>query len=99
MIFCWKPVIWQGITIFTIQLIGYYTVDEQRDSIYKTFFEENSFVASTAAIIKNEPSDFNIIALEDCAVMQYPVSPTVNCLKNTMIWHFSTPIIWRKTGW
>ncbi|TLX26972.1 Crp/Fnr family transcriptional regulator [Chryseobacterium indologenes] len=56
-------------------LIGYYTVDEQGDSIYKTFFEENSFVASTAAIIKNEPSDFNIIALEDCAVMQYPVKP------------------------
>ncbi|MBV8327339.1 Crp/Fnr family transcriptional regulator [Chryseobacterium sp.] len=54
-------------------LIGYYTIDEQGDSIYKIFFEENSFVASTAAIIKNEPSDFNIIALEDCSVIQYPV--------------------------
>lgn len=54
-------------------LIGYYTVDEQGNSIYKIFFEENSFVASTAAIIKNEPSDFNIIALEDCSVIQYPV--------------------------
>ncbi len=53
-------------------LIGYYTVDEQGDNIYKIFFEENSFVASTAAIIKNVPSDFNIIALEDCAVIQYP---------------------------
>ncbi|WP_454045745.1 Crp/Fnr family transcriptional regulator [Chryseobacterium sp. Marseille-Q8038] len=53
-------------------LIGYYTVDEQGNNIYKIFFEENSFVASTAAIIKNEPSDFNIIALEDCAVIQYP---------------------------
>lgn len=53
-------------------LIGYYTTDEQGNNIYKIFFEENSFVASTAAIIKNEPSDFNIIALEDCSVIQYP---------------------------
>lgn len=54
-------------------LIGYYTADEQGDHIYKIFFEENSFVASTAAIIKNEPSEFNIIALEDCSVLRYPV--------------------------
>nr|WP_315028373.1 Crp/Fnr family transcriptional regulator [uncultured Chryseobacterium sp.] len=54
-------------------LIGYYTIDEEGDSIYKIFFEENSFVASTAAIIKDEPSDFTIVALEDCAVIQYPV--------------------------
>lgn len=54
-------------------LVGYYTIDEGGDSIYKIFFEENSFVASTAAIIKNEPSEFSIIALEDCAVIQYPV--------------------------
>ncbi|WP_394366381.1 Crp/Fnr family transcriptional regulator [Chryseobacterium viscerum] len=54
-------------------LIGYYTVDEQGNNIYKIFFEENSFVASTASIIKNEPSDFNIIALEDCSVIKYPV--------------------------
>ncbi|MGG7469774.1 Crp/Fnr family transcriptional regulator [Chryseobacterium arthrosphaerae] len=53
-------------------LIGYYTVDDDGNNIYKIFFEENSFVASTAAIIKNEPSDFNIIALEDCSVIQYP---------------------------
>lgn len=54
-------------------LVGYYTTDQQGDTIYKIFFEENSFVASTAAVIKNEPSDFNIIALEDCSVIQYPV--------------------------
>ncbi|WP_137904106.1 Crp/Fnr family transcriptional regulator [Chryseobacterium sp. 2VB] len=53
-------------------MIGYYTADEQGNNIYKIFFEENSFVASTAAIIKNEPSDFNMIALEDCSVIQYP---------------------------
>lgn len=54
-------------------LIGYYTVDEQGDNIYKIFFEENSFVASTAAIVQDKPSDFNIVALEDCSVIQYPV--------------------------
>lgn len=53
-------------------LVGYYTIDEQGDPIYKIFFEENSFVASTAAIIKNEPSDFNIIALEESVLIQYP---------------------------
>ncbi|WP_343687072.1 Crp/Fnr family transcriptional regulator [Chryseobacterium gleum] len=62
-------------------LIGYYTVDEQANNIYKIFFEENSFVASTAAIIKNEPSDFNIIALEDCSVIQYPAKAYRELLK------------------
>lgn len=62
-------------------LIGYYTIDEQGDNIYKIFFEENSFVASTAAIIKNEPSDFNIIALEDCSVIQYPAKAYRELLK------------------
>lgn len=38
-------------------LIGYYTVDEQGDNIYKIFFEENSFVASTAAIVQDKPRD------------------------------------------
>lgn len=54
-------------------LVGYYTIDEEGNSIYKIFFEENSFVASTSAIIKNEPSDFSIIALEDCSVIKYPI--------------------------
>ena len=54
-------------------LIGYYTTDEEGNNIYKIFFEEISFVASTSAIIKNEPSDFSIIALEDCSVIKYPV--------------------------
>lgn len=53
-------------------LVGYYTVDEQGDSVYKIFFEEKSFVASTAAVIKDEPSEFNIVALEDCSVIKYP---------------------------
>ncbi|MDH6253815.1 CRP-like cAMP-binding protein [Chryseobacterium sp. H1D6B] len=54
-------------------LAGYYILDEQGNSVYKIFFDENSFVASTSAIIKNRPSDFTIIALEDCRVIKYPV--------------------------
>lgn len=54
-------------------LIGYFTTNEKGDSVYKIFFEENSFIASTSAIIKDEPSNFSIIALEDCEVIKYPV--------------------------
>lgn len=55
-------------------LLGYYNNDENGNTTYKIFFEENSFVASTSAIIQNEPSNFNIIALEDCEVIKYPVN-------------------------
>lgn len=33
-------------------LLGYYTIDEGGNIIYKLFFEENSFCASTSSIIK-----------------------------------------------
>lgn len=52
-------------------LLGYYTIDENGSIVYKIFFEENSFVASTAAIIENKPSDFNIIALEEVQLITY----------------------------
>lgn len=39
----------------------------------KFSLKKRTFVASTAAIIKDKPSDFNIIALEDCSVIKYPV--------------------------
>jgi len=53
-------------------LLGYYKLDYQGDIIYKLFFQENSFCASTAAITTDQPSSFNIIALEDAALIQYP---------------------------
>ncbi len=52
-------------------LVGYFLSDEKGDAVYKIFFEENSFVASTAAIIEQIPSAFNIIALEDTQVIRY----------------------------
>jgi CRP-like cAMP-binding protein len=55
-------------------LLGYYTIDENGDTIYKIFFEENNFVASTAAIIEDKPSNFNIIALEDVELIVYPAN-------------------------
>lgn len=52
-------------------LLGYYKLDTAGNIIYKLFFEENSFCASTAAIIEEKPSNFNIVALEDVLLMQY----------------------------
>ncbi|WP_228448396.1 Crp/Fnr family transcriptional regulator [Chryseobacterium sp. CH25] len=80
-------------------LIGYYTTDEEGSSIYKIFFEEHSFVASTSAIIKNEPSDFNIIALEDCSVIKYPVKAFRELLEkyhDLALFHIR---YLEKTGW
>jgi CRP-like cAMP-binding protein len=53
-------------------LLGYYTLNENGTIIYKIFFEENSFVASTVSIIENKPSDFSIIALEDTELISLP---------------------------
>ncbi|WP_256333804.1 Crp/Fnr family transcriptional regulator, partial [Epilithonimonas sp. FP105] len=39
--------------------------------IYKLFFEENSFCASTSSIIQESPSEFSIVALEDSEVIVY----------------------------
>lgn len=52
-------------------LLGYYKLDTAGNIIYKLFFEENSFCASTVAIIEEKPSNFNIVALEDVLLMQY----------------------------
>lgn len=53
-------------------LLGYYTLDENGTIVYKIFFEENSFVASTVSIIENKPSDFSIVALEDVELISLP---------------------------
>lgn len=52
-------------------LLGYYTIDENGNIIYKLFFEENSFCASTSSIIQESASEFSIVALEDSEVIVY----------------------------
>ncbi len=54
-------------------LVGYYTTTQNGDVCYKMFFAENSFVASTSAMISHLHSQFAIVALEDCSVIRYPV--------------------------
>ncbi|HEY1194137.1 Crp/Fnr family transcriptional regulator [Flavobacterium sp.] len=53
-------------------LLGYYSTDEDGNDIYKLFFEENSFCASTSSIIEGTPSIFSIASLEDSEVILYP---------------------------
>lgn len=53
-------------------LLGYYTVNENGTVIYKIFFEENSFVASTVSIIESKLSEFSIIALENTELISLP---------------------------
>ncbi|MCD0489452.1 Crp/Fnr family transcriptional regulator [Pedobacter sp. MC2016-14] len=53
-------------------LLGYHTSDDAGNIIYKIFFEENSFVASTASIINGQPSNFTITALEESALVIFP---------------------------
>lgn len=52
-------------------LVGYYTSNRNGNITFKMFFAENSFVASTAALISGSPSHFDIVALEDCKVIRY----------------------------
>ncbi|MBB5634529.1 CRP-like cAMP-binding protein [Pedobacter cryoconitis] len=52
-------------------LFSYYYTTEEGNIVIKKFFAENSFVASTSAMIKKEPGLFNICALEDTEVLEY----------------------------
>ena len=53
-------------------LFSYEYLNEKGDRVIKKFFPENSLVASTSAILKEEPGKFTIQALEDCQVITYP---------------------------
>lgn len=52
-------------------LFSYYHIYENGDGVIKKFFYENSFVASTAALVKNAPSLFAIQALEETQILEY----------------------------
>jgi CRP-like cAMP-binding protein len=55
-------------------LLSYYYTTEEGNIVIKKFFAENSFVASTSAMLKKEPGLFNICALEDTEVLEYDSS-------------------------
>ncbi|WP_306353787.1 Crp/Fnr family transcriptional regulator [Flavobacterium sp. '19STA2R22 D10 B1'] len=55
-------------------LFSYYYLAENGDMVIKIFFAENSFVASTSALIQQQPSLFSIYALEDSEVIQFSAS-------------------------
>lgn len=46
-------------------LLRAYTLDEQGNEYNKIFFPENTFPASTVALLQNAPSSFSLEALED----------------------------------
>ena len=55
-------------------LFSYYYTTEEGNIVIKKFFAENSFVASTSAMLQKEPGIFNIYALEDAEVLEYDFS-------------------------
>ncbi|MBN9284215.1 MULTISPECIES: Crp/Fnr family transcriptional regulator [unclassified Flavobacterium] len=55
-------------------LLAYYFIASNGDSIIKKFFAEHSLVASTSAVIQETPSQFAIVALEDCDYIQFPAA-------------------------
>lgn len=55
-------------------LLSYYYLNEKGEKIIKKFFPENSLVASTSALLKQEPGSFSIEALEDTEVISYAFS-------------------------
>lgn len=52
-------------------LLSYFHTYENGDVVIKKFFSENSFVASTSAIIQKKPSLFAIQALEKTSILKF----------------------------
>ncbi|RAJ77494.1 CRP-like cAMP-binding protein [Chitinophaga dinghuensis] len=53
----------------------YFYLADNGDKVIKRFFQENSFVASTAALIQQAPSVFGISCLETGAYIRVPAKP------------------------
>lgn len=64
----------KDITFIFKGLLSYYYLSEKGEKIIKRFFPENSLVASTSALLKQEPGSFSIEALEDTEVISYAFS-------------------------
>ena len=52
-------------------LLSYYYTSSEGDVVIKKFFPENTFVASTSALLSQQPSLFTIQALEDTELLTY----------------------------
>ena len=52
-------------------LFSYYFQYENGDTVIKKFFPENTFMASTSALIQHDKSRYAIDALEDSIVVEY----------------------------
>lgn len=50
-------------------LFRLFIIDEKGDEYNKNFFKENTLTGSVVALLKNEPSSFEIQALEDSVVL------------------------------
>lgn len=62
-------------------LLSYYYLNEKGEKIIKKFFSENSLVASTSALLKQEPGFFAVEALEDTELISYSFSDFRNLTK------------------
>lgn len=69
-IYCKEGTTPHFISFVVTGLFSYYTIAENGDRIIKIFFAENSFMASTSALIKKSPGLFSIMALEDSEVIE-----------------------------
>lgn len=64
----------KDITFISKGLLSYYYLNEKGEKIIKRFFTENSLVASTSALLKQESGSFSIEALEDTELISYSFS-------------------------
>ena len=55
-------------------LLSYHYLNDKGEKIIKRFFQENSLVTSTSALLKQEPGHFSIEALEDTELISYSFS-------------------------
>lgn len=69
-----QNVIPKDIAFVSSGLLSYYYLNEKGEKIIKKFFPENSLVASTSALLKQQPGFFAIEALEDTELVSYSFS-------------------------
>lgn len=53
-------------------LLSYFYTDKDGATVIKKFFPEQTLVASTSALLLQEPSKFTIQALEETEIISYP---------------------------